>query len=107
MAIYLQQQLFLELYGDGTSISFSYDLSKPPVSSDPIYSSQEGLFVVGTPTQVEANVEWEGGPQIGIDGNGSAIYDEPMTTTSLVGTVLTLTFAIALKQFGSTFTDAN
>lgn len=105
MAIYLRQQLNLEFFGDGTATSFSFDLSKPPVNSDPHYSGNEGPLAIGTPSQVEAVTSYYEAPQVGNDQFGQPVLDKPAVVPSLVGTVLTLTFTTAPLAFGSTFTD--
>lgn len=102
MAISLQQNVILNLYGDGTAAVFSYDLSKPPVSSG---SSNETQLTIGIPSSVQAQLIWQGSPQIGLDVNSNPIYDQPSATVGLTGTTLTITFGTPPKQFGSTYTD--
>lgn len=104
MAMYIQQNLTLDLYGDGSATVFSYDLTKPPISS-----GFQGVLplTIGTPSAVASTVYWVGAPQIGLDINNSPIYDQPSLTIGLTGTTLTITFASALKQFGSTYTDGS
>lgn len=102
MAISLQQTLSISLFGDGVSAVFSYDLSKPPVSSG---SSTEATLSVGVPSSVVPLLTYQESPQIGVDVNGNPIYDQPPANAILNGTTLSVTFGAPLKQFGSTFTD--
>jgi hypothetical protein len=102
MAISLRAPLELDLYGDGVSAVFSYDLSKPPVSSG---SGSEVALVIGLPSLVVPTLSWVNSPQIGLDVNNNPIYDQPSVLIALVGTTLTLTFGSPLKAFGSMFTD--
>ena len=102
MAISLQQNLSLSLFGDGVSAVFSYDLSKPPVSSG---SSTETSLSVGVPSAVAPTLSYQESPQIGLDVNQNPIYDQPTANVSLTGTTLSITFGAPLKQFGSTYTD--
>ena len=104
MAISLQQALILSLFGDGTSAVFSYDLSKPPVSSG---SSTEAALSVGVPSSVAPTLAYQETPQIGLDVNQNPIYDQPSAAVSLTGTTLSITFGAPLKQFGSTYTDGD
>src|SRR5258708_2087584 len=100
MAMYIQQNLTLDLYGDGSATVFSYDLSKPPISS-----GFQGVLplTIGTPSAVASTLIWLGAPQIGLDVSNNPIYDQPSVTIGLVGATLTITFASALKTFGSVF----
>jgi hypothetical protein len=108
MAIYLRSSVVLELYGDGTSTVFAYDLSKPPISSGGFDNfAQFPPFAIGTPTQIEASVTINGAPQVGVNPDGTAVLDVPGVVTALSGTVLTLTFSRALLQLGTIFTDGN
>jgi len=103
MAISLQQNLILSLFGDGTSAVFSYDLSKPPVSSG---SSTEIVLSIGVPSSVATTLSYQETPQIGLDVNQNPVYDQPTASVSLSGTTLSITFGAPLMQYGSTFTDA-
>jgi hypothetical protein len=102
MAISLQQDVILNLYGDGAASVFSYDLSKAPVSSG---SSNEIALSIGTPSSVVPQLIWQSSPQIGLDVNSNPIYDQPSATCGLTGTTLTITFGAPPKLFGSVFTD--
>lgn len=102
MAISLRAPLEFDLYGDGVSAVFSYDLSKPPINSG---SGAEVAFTIGLPSLVLPTLSWVNSPQIGLDVNSSPIYDQPSVVIGLVGTTLTLTFGTPLKAFGSVFTD--
>lgn len=103
MAISLRAPLEFDLYGDGVSAVFSYDLTKAPVSTGS--GSGEVAFAIGLPSAVLPTLQWVNSPQIGLDVNSNPIYDQPSVIVALVGTTLTLTFASPLKTFGSIFTD--
>ena len=102
MAIYIQQSIELGLFGDGLATTFSYDFNKAPIAAD----SDGVALAVGSPSSL-GPVVWVATPQVGIDGQGNAIYDEPSINAQINGTIVSFTFGSALKAYGSIFTDGN
>lgn len=104
MSMFVQQSYTLELCGDGTSTSCSFDLAKAPFASG--FNGSHAALSIGNPTSV-VSVGWQATPQIGYDANNNPIFDTPTISSVTVQGVATLnmTFGSALKAFNSVFTD--